>query len=104
MIPPSSLGIDELLAPTRPRSLRDDEATARAIEAFEQLRTRQFPPSCSDAKFLLLEDDLDSAGFGWTARMLASVLTIAKRQGRVLLEMPLNASWQHNRKAHSRTQ
>ena len=102
MIPPSNLGIDELLAPTRPRSLRDDEATARAIEAFEQLRTRQFPPSCSDAKFLLLEDDLDSAGFGWTARMLASVLTIAKRQGRVLLEMPLNASWQHNRKAHSR--
>jgi len=48
----------------------------------------QHPQNCSAAKFLLVEDDMLRSGLGFTARMLASALLLAMREGRVLLEVP----------------
>jgi hypothetical protein len=57
------------------------------------MRASQHPFNCSDARFLLVEDDLDGAGLGYTARLLAALLLFAMRDRRVLLEVPqTNAS------------
>ena len=46
---------------------------------------------------LLLEDDLVGAGVGMTTRLMAATLLLAMRESRVLLEVPVNASWDHTR-------
>ena len=46
----------------------------------------QFSSGC--ARLLLVEDDLSRAGVGWTARHLHAVLLAARRDGRVLMEVP----------------
>lgn len=60
---------------------------------FSAFRASQFPEVCQ--RYLLLEDDLDTAGVGWTASMLSVALAFAVRDRRVLLERPVNSSWGH---------
>ena len=75
---------------------------------YEAIRASQFPRVCG--RYLLLEDDLDTAGVGWTASMLSVILAFAVRDGRVLVEQPVNASWGHrtpeqkirNKRGHGR--
>ena len=95
MVAPASLS-----SAAHPASQRAIETLGDVSNALEQLRTRQFPANCTGARYLLVEDDLDSAGLGWTAKMWSSVLEIARRQDRVLLEVPLNSSWRHAKRAH----
>ena len=56
--------------------------------------------SCS-GRFLLIEDDLDEAGLGFTAGVLAAALLVAAHQGRVLIEVPVDRSWRHATWNHS---
>ena len=44
-------------------------------------------------RMLLLEDDLTAQGLGYSANFYASMLLVAMRAQRVLLEVPVNASW-----------
>ena len=67
-----------------------ERATLTWHEAFHR---NQNPQHCK--RYLLVEDDLDAAGLGWTTRMLASLLVAATAQRRVLLEVPVNDSWGH---------
>ena len=53
----------------------------------------QFREKCG--RFLILEDDMNLAGFGWTAKMVGVALLIAFRTNRVLLERAVDPSWQH---------
>lgn len=53
----------------------------------------QFREKCR--RFLILEDDMNLAGFGWTAKILGVALLIAFRTNRVLLERAVDPSWQH---------
>ena len=57
------------------------------------LLASQFREKCR--RFLFLEDDLNLAGFGWTAKMFGVALLIAFRTNRVLLERVVDPSWQH---------
>eukprot|EP00966_Prymnesium_polylepis_P285330 6590998-Prymnesium_polylepis.2 len=59
---------------------------ASAIEASQLTRA-----NC--AKLLLFEDDLTGQGLGYSANFYASLLLLAQRNGRVLVEVPINASW-----------
>ena len=49
------------------------------------IRLNQFPSVCR--RYLLVEDDLEGAGLGFTARLLVPVLMLAMREQRVLLEV-----------------
>ena len=60
---------------------------------YNAMRASQFPSECR--RYMLLEDDLDTAGVGWTASMLSVALSLAVRDGRVLLEQQVNSSWGH---------
>ena len=60
---------------------------------YNAMRASQFPSECR--RYMLLEDDLDTAGVGWTASMLSVALALAVRDGRVLLEQQVNSSWGH---------
>ena len=51
----------------------------------------QHPAQCG--RFLLIEDDLEEAGLGFTVSVHAAALLIAVQQRRVLLEIPVNDSW-----------
>ena len=42
---------------------------------------------------LLIENDLGRAGMGYVRELYAAALLLAMREGRVLLEVPLNQSW-----------
>ena len=45
-------------------------------------------PACTNSKFLLVEDNLVGAGFGYTTHLMALSLSLAMREGRVLVEVP----------------
>ena len=60
---------------------------------YNAMRASQFPSECR--RYMLLEDDLDTAGVGWTASMLSVALALAVRDGRVLIEQQVNSSWGH---------
>lgn len=47
----------------------------------------QQPDACSKAKFLLVEDESEGAGLGWTAHLMTLALSIAMREGRVMIEV-----------------
>ena len=51
----------------------------------------QFPSKCE--RYLLYEDDLKGQGFGYSLDFLVAALLLAMNERRVLLEVPLNASW-----------
>ena len=57
------------------------------------LLASQFRDKCR--RFLILEDDMNLAGFGWTAKVFGVALLIAFRTNRVLLERAVDPSWQH---------
>lgn len=50
------------------------------------MRASQFPVDCS--RLLLVEDDMNSSGIGFTAKIWGFALLMAMRDGRVLLEVP----------------
>ena len=99
MVPPAASldGVERASAPV----IQEGEASTDAMAWLGQMTANQYRATNNCSRYLLLEDDLDSAGLGWTAHMLVNVLWIAMRQDRVLLEVPLNASWRHAGKAHS---
>ena len=53
------------------------------------IRASQFSTDCS--KLLLVEDDMNNSGIGFTAKIWSFALLLAVRQGRVLLEVPRQA-------------
>ena len=53
----------------------------------------QHPARCEDARFLLVEDDLQSQGLGFSSEWLILALLYALRERRVLLEVPVDPSW-----------
>ena len=67
---------------------------------FTAIRASQFPENCG--RYLVIEDDLDTAGVGWTASMLNVALAFAVRDRRVLVEKRVNSTWGH-RTGHQRT-
>jgi hypothetical protein len=50
------------------------------------VRASQFRPDCS--RLLLVEDDMNNSGIGFTAKLWAFALLVAMRDGRILLEVP----------------
>ena len=55
------------------------------------VRASQFRPKCG--RVLLYEDDLAGAGLGYTSNLIASLLLWAVGQNRILLEVPVSATW-----------
>lgn len=53
----------------------------------------QFPTSCSDRSYLFLHDDLQGAGLGFTAKLMAFVLFVAMHKGHILVEYPSTRRW-----------
>lgn len=51
----------------------------------DSIRASQFPHDCK--RYLLVEDDMQKSGLGFTAKLLGSALLLAMRDSRVLLEV-----------------
>ena len=62
-----------------PREQSDDDH-------YTAIRASQHPNVCNTARYLLIEDDLAKAGLGYTARLLAGALLLARAH---LLQRPL---------------
>ena len=62
-----------------------------ATEYYRALQESQHPAECR--RFLIIEDDLYQQGLGFSMNFYAAALSIAARDGRVLLEAPVNHSW-----------
>jgi hypothetical protein len=61
-------------------------ANASDDDFYSVIRASQHPPACK--RFLVFEDDLERTGLGYEARLLVSLLLLAVRQERVLVERP----------------
>ena len=88
-VPPEPLAPTELSVPPEPLDQSVPQAPrdwSSAIEASQFTRA-----NC--AKLLLFEDDLTGQGLGYSANFYASLLLLEQRNGRVLVEVPINASW-----------
>lgn len=65
----------------------------QAARMAEAIRANQHPPDCDTARYMLVEDTLLHQGVGFSARYWVSALYLAIRTNRVLLEVPVNASY-----------